>query len=124
VYIYIINYIDMRTTRLNERDLARIVRRVLREENEMFDEKMGDGPFDKCFKSVGIPIPPACQAADGEDMCRAAISKMMTPENLMKMGGKLGELLTCIGKGGSTPPPTGGSDRQGMKFPGFKGGMF
>ena len=34
-YIYIVNYKDMRTTRLNENDLARIVRRALREEDEM-----------------------------------------------------------------------------------------
>jgi len=31
VYIYIVNYIDMRTTRLNERDLTRIVRRMINE---------------------------------------------------------------------------------------------
>ena len=102
----------MRTIRLNERDLARIVRRVIRE---------GDGPFDKCFESVGIPVPAGCQASDGEDMCRAAISKMMTPENLMEMGDKLGELLTCINKGKSKG---GSGDRPGMKFPGFGGGMF
>jgi len=83
----------MRTIRLNERDLARIVRRVLREEDEMFDEEMGGGPFDKCFESVGMPVPTVCQAADSQNMCLAAISKMMTPENLMKMG----ELLTCVG---------------------------
>ena len=111
----------MRTIRLNERDLARIVRRVVREQDEVFDEKMGKGPFDKCFESVGIPVPPACKASDGEDMCRAAISKMMTPENLMKMGGKLGELLTCINKG---PSKGGSGDRPGMKFPGFGGGMY
>ena len=124
VYIYIVNYKDMRTTRLNERDLTRIVRRVLREQDEMFDEEMGDGPFDECFESVGIPIPPVCQAADSQDICRAAISKMMTPENLMKMGGKLGELLTCIGNIGKGSSKGSSSDRRGIKFPGFGGGMF
>ena len=84
-----------RIVRLNERDLAKIVRRVIREENEMFDEEMGDGPFDECFESVGMTVLPVCQSADSQKMCLAAISKMMTPENLMKMG----ELLTCIGKG-------------------------
>ena len=113
VYIYIVNYKDMRTIRLNERDLARIVRRVIREEDEMFDEEMGDGPFDECFESVGMTVPPICRAADSQKMCLAAITKMITPENLMKMG----ELLTCIGN-------VGKSGRGGMKFPGFGGGMY
>ena len=121
VYIYIVNYIDMRTTRINERDLARIVRRVIREQDEMFDEEMGDGPFEECFESIGMSVPSICQAADSQKMCLAAITKMITPENLMKMGGKLGELLTCINKG---PSKGGSGDRPGMKFPGFGGGMF
>jgi hypothetical protein len=120
VYIYIVNYKDMRTIRLNERDLARIVRRVLREENEVFDEEMGDGPFDECFKSAGITIPSACKAADAQEMCLAAISRMITPKNLVKIG----ELLTCVGNVGEESPKGGGSDRRGMKFPGFKGGMY
>ena len=120
VYIYIVNYKDMRTIRLNERDLARIVRRVLREENEVFDEEMGDGPFDECFKSAGITIPPVCKAADSKNMCLTAISKMITSENIMKMA----ELLKCIANSGKASPKGGSSDRHGMKFPGFGGGMY
>ena len=106
----------MRTIRLNERDLARIVRRVIQEENEVFDEEMGDGPFDECFESVGITVPSACKAADAQEMCLAAISRMITPKNLVKIG----ELLTCVGNVGKG----GGSDRGGMEFHGFGGGMF
>jgi hypothetical protein len=120
MYIYIVNYKDMRTIRLNERDLARIVRRVIREEDDMFDEEMGDGPFDKCFESVGMGAPPSCNAADNQKRCMEDIKKMMTPENLMKMG----ELLTCIANVGKGSPKSGGSDRGGMKFPGFGGGMY
>ena len=120
VYIYIVNYIDMRTTRLNERDLARIVRRVIREQDEMFDEEMGDGPFEECFESIGMSVPSICQAADSQKMCLAAITKMITPENLMKMG----ELLTCIGNVGKESSKGDSSDRHGIKFPGFGGGMF
>jgi hypothetical protein len=110
----------MRTIRLNERDLARIVRRVIREEDDMFDEEMGDGPFDKCFESVGMGAPPSCNAADNQKRCMEDIKKMMTPENLMKMG----ELFTCIANVGKGSPKSGGSDRGGMKFPGFGGGMY
>ena len=110
----------MRTIRLNERDLARIVRRVIQEEDEMFDEEMGDGPFDECFESVGITVPSACKAADAQEMCLAAISRMITPKNLVKIG----ELLTCVGNVGKGSPKGGGSDRGGMEFPGFGGGMF
>ena len=110
----------MRTIRLNERDLARIVRRVIQEENEVFDEEMGDGPFDKCFESVGMGAPPSCNAADNQKRCMEDIKKMITPENLMKVG----ELFKCIANVGKGSPKSGGSDRHGMRFPGFGGGMF
>ncbi len=106
----------MRTIKLNERDLARIVRRVIREQEEMFDEEMGDGPFDECFKDVGMTAPMSCNAADNQKRCLEDIKKMITTENFMKIS----ELFTCItnaGKGDS-------SDRHGIKFPGFGGGMY
>ena len=114
----------MRTIRLNERDLARIVRRVIQEENEVFDEEMGDGPFDECFKSVGMTAPMSCNAADNQKRCVEDIKKMITPDNLSKIS----DLLACITtidldkfqkfydsqRGGIIP----------MKFPGFGGGMY
>ena len=120
VYIYIVNYKDMRTIRLNERDLARIVRRVIREEDNMFDEEMGDGPFDECFESVGMTAPMSCNAADNQKRCMEDIKKMITPDNLMKVG----ELFKCIANVGKGSSKGGSSDRHGMKFPGFGGGMF
>lgn len=104
----------MRTIRLNERDLARIVRRVIRE------EEMGGGPFDECFKSVGMTPPMSCNMADNQKKCLEDIKKMITPENFMKIG----ELFTCIANAGKGSPKSGGSDRGGIKLPGFGGGMF
>jgi len=118
VYIYIVNYKDMRTIRLNERDLARIVRRVLREEDEMFDEEMGGGPFDECFESVGMTTPMSCNTADNYKRCLEDIKKMITPENLTKIA----DLFICMELIYAKKDSSSG--RHGMKFPGFGGGMF
>ena len=47
----------MRTTRLNENDLARIVRRVLREEDAMG----GGAPKKDCFSDSTIRLPKSCK---------------------------------------------------------------
>jgi hypothetical protein len=106
-YIYIVNYKDMRTTRLNENDLARIVRRALREEDEM-----GGGalpPQNNCFKNAPIPIPQSCLVDPRRGMigtgptiskqCLSDIGAMMTMKNLREVTMVLG----CLAKHASTP---------------------
>ena len=110
----------MRTIRLNERDLARIVRRVIREENEMFDEEMGDGPFEECFKSVGMTAPMSCNAADNQKRCMEDIKKMITTDNLTKIA----KLFGCMEIIKLKMDSDDRHNRHGMKFPGFGGGMF
>ena len=93
----------MRTTRLNENDLARIVRRVLREEDEM-----GGGalpPNNDCFKNTTIRIPQSCKVRTTGGMigtgftigkqCLSDIGAMMNMNNLTEVS----KLLMCL----STP---------------------
>ena len=52
-YIYIVNYKDMR--RINENDMSRIIKKVLRESPSQTDS------FGDCFKKAGIPTPNSCK---------------------------------------------------------------
>ena len=93
----------MRTTRLNERDLARIVRRVLREEDEM-----GGGALpskNDCFSNTTIRIPSSCKIETNSigigtgftigKQCLSDIGAMMNMNNLTEVS----KLLMCL----STP---------------------
>jgi hypothetical protein len=97
----------MRTTRLNERDLTRIVRRALREEDEM-----GGGalpPQNDCFKNAPIRVPQSCKVDPRRGMigtgltiskqCLSDIGAMMTMQNLREVTMVLG----CLAKHASTP---------------------
>ena len=97
----------MRTTRLNENDLARIVRRALREEDEM-----GGGalpPQNNCFKNAPIPIPQSSKVDPKmgpygarptiSKQCLSDIGDMMTMKNLREVTMVLG----CLAKHASTP---------------------
>jgi hypothetical protein len=100
-YIYIVNYKDMRTTRLNERDLTRIVRRVLREE-----EAMGGGtPKKDCFSNTTISIPSSCKVKPKSDSiagngisigknCVSDLGSMITMQNLREVT----KVLSCVSK--------------------------
>lgn len=102
MYIYIVNYKDMR--RINENDMSRIIKKVLREESTL-----GVGPdIRACFDAVGIPMPYQCQPSGsvtdeyGDDMlavmspgCIARITTMMATNPMIMT--KIGTLLACIG---------------------------
>ncbi len=88
-----------RTTRLTERDLTRIVKRVINEQ-----------PSTDCFKDSGLSIPIACKSlvpsnptiGTGlklQEGCLEAIRNMMTMSNFTKVA----EVLSCIAKKASDP---------------------
>lgn len=86
-----------RTTRLTERDLTRIVKRVINEQ-----------PTTDCFKDSGLSTPNACKSLKSlkplnptigtgiklNEGCLEAIKDMMTFDNLAKVS----KVLTCITK--------------------------
>ena len=97
----------MRTTRLNENDLARIVRRVLREEDEM-----GGGalpPKNDCFSNAKIRIPQSCKIEPKSvgigtgftigKQCLSDLGAMMNMNNLTEVT----KVLGCLAKHASTP---------------------
>ena len=93
----------MRTTRLTERDLTRIVRRVLREENTSSMSEV-------CFNNTTISIPSSCRIKPTSDSvlgtgisigknCLSDIGAMMTMKNLTEVS----KLLMCLSRGGTLP---------------------
>ena len=89
----------MRTTRLNERDLTRIVSRVLREEDT--DADMG---VISCFKNTTIPKPfscrgPALKGTKKESECLSDLGRLMTFTNHEETI----KIMTCIVKPYSIP---------------------
>ena len=82
-----------RIVRLNENDLARIVRRVLKEENN----------FSGCFTGTKLTIPPSCdiETTGGMvgtglsigDNCISDLKNMITFDNLIEIG----KILVCLG---------------------------
>ena len=97
----------MRTTRLNENDLARIVRRALREEDEM-----GGGalpPQNNCFKNAPIRVPQSCKIKTIGGMigtgflvgkgCLSDLGSMMNMQNL----GEITRLMACVVKQSESP---------------------
>jgi hypothetical protein len=93
VYIYIVNYIDMR--RINENDISRIIKKVLRESPSQTDS------FGDCFKKAGIPTPKSCKTTMKD------INLWMTPTCVKDIGvymlnpynlSKIGKLYACLGK--------------------------
>jgi hypothetical protein len=89
--------------RLTERDLTRIVRRVLREENTSSMSEV-------CFNNTTISIPSSCRIKPTSDSvvgtgisigkgCLSDIGAMMTMKNLTEVS----KLLMCLAKGGTLP---------------------
>ena len=92
-YIYIVNYKDMR--RINENDMSRIIKKVLRESPSQTDS------FGDCFKKAGIPTPNSCKTMMKD------INLWMTPSCVKDIGmymlnpynlSKIGTLYACLGK--------------------------
>ena len=97
----------MRTTRLNENDLARIVRRVLREEDEM---RGGALPNKDCFSNSKIRVPQSCKIKTTGSMigtggftvgkgCLSDLAGMMNMQNL----GEITRLMACVVKQSESP---------------------
>ena len=92
VYIYIVNYKDMR--RINENDMSRIIKKVLREEsNEKIDLGVG-----ACFKAAGMPVDSFCKNFQN----LGPLDKMVCIEHVMAKIGisnavKIGTLIACLG---------------------------
>ena len=96
----------MRTTRLNEYDLTRIVRQVLREEDTAAD--MGNN--NKCFNNTTISIPQSCRVKPRknnligtglkvEKDCLRDLGGMMNMKNLTEVT----KLMACLIKQSETP---------------------
>ena len=97
----------MRTTRLNEYDLTRIVRQVLREEDTAAD--MGNNN-NKCFNNTTISIPQSCRVKPRknnligtglkvEKDCLRDLGGMMNMKNLTEVT----KLMACLIKQSETP---------------------
>jgi len=68
-----------RTTKLTESDISRIVRKVIREQNEMFDDPCQE-EIDALSKLIGgDKIPPSCLSSDMDDECIKEIVDMVSP---------------------------------------------
>jgi hypothetical protein len=116
----------MRTIRLNERDLARIVRRVIREEDENFVDPCQDKIDDLSKMLGGKVLPSSCMAADMERNCINDIIKMVTNVTPDLMSA-IKDVMECREENRMSGSERGSgtkSDRHGMKFPGFGGGMY
>jgi hypothetical protein len=93
--------------RLNERDLTRIVRRVLREEDTAADM----GSNNKCFNNTTISIPQSCRVKSKrsnligtggikvEKDCLRDLGGMMNMKNLTEVT----KLMACLIKQSETP---------------------
>ena len=97
-----------RIVRLNENDLQRIVRRVLREQ----DEAMGG--IKDCFEGAKFSVPAVCKAADTQDKCLKALQEMVM-QSPVEIGNAIACVMSKTGKGGST---------KGIKLPGYAGGSY
>ena len=92
VYIYIVNYKDMR--RINENDMSRIIKKVLREES---NEKIDLG-VDTCFRAAGMPVNTFCKNFQNlgplvKMVCIEALGTKIMLSNAVKIG----TLIACLG---------------------------
>ena len=91
--------------RINENDMSRIIKKVLRE-SESESNKKSDGGVEACFKVARLPMDGRCEPHgyqyDGDEElavispgCIAILTTMMVtnPMNYTKIG----TLLTCLG---------------------------
>jgi len=99
VYIYIVNYIDMRI--INENDMSRIIKKVLHESEK------SDGGVELCFKVARIPMPPQCKPQpyfSDNDMV-SVINPLCVDNLIFRMVTNptstnittIGKLCTCLG---------------------------
>jgi len=92
VYIYIINYIDMR--RINENDMSRIIKKVLREESN----EENNGGVEACFKAAGIPVHEFCKNfMNLGPLDKLVCIQAMTATIGLSNAVKIGTLIACLG---------------------------
>jgi hypothetical protein len=85
--------------RLNQRDINRIIGRVINEQNEGMSDPC-EGPMNRIQKAIGTrTLPPACMSSDMEDQCKRAVLGMlvnvMDPRKIMDAIMALKELIEC-----------------------------
>jgi hypothetical protein len=92
VYIYIVNYKDMR--RINENDMSRIIKKVLREENN----EENNGGVEVCFKVAGIPVHPLCKNfRNSGSLYQFGCIEAMAQTIMISNAFKIGNLIACLG---------------------------
>jgi hypothetical protein len=88
-----------RIVRLTERDLSRIVRRVIKEDAMGKFVNPCQAELDALSSSFGVKVPPTCMMADGQRQCvldlLAAVQQNVTVENLEKIMGKYNAYVAC-----------------------------
>jgi len=93
-----------RIVRLTERDLSRIIRRVIKEDAMGGFVNPCQKELDALKEGFGITIPPTCMAADGQKQCivdlLSAVQEKVTLTNAMDIMGKYSAYTACQkGKG-------------------------
>ena len=93
-----------RIVRLTERDLSRIIRRVIKEDTMGGFVNPCQAELDALSSSFGVKVPPTCMMADGQKQCvldlLAAVQQNVTLENVEKIMGKYNAYVACNkGKG-------------------------
>jgi imidazolonepropionase-like amidohydrolase len=86
-----------RIIRLTESDLTRIVKRVLKEEENIVDPCQS--LVDKLTKTYKITVPAVCSTADGEDACMKelmeAVSDVATFDNMLEITSSVKSFIDC-----------------------------
>ena len=85
-----------RIIRLTESDLTRIVKRVLKEEENVVDPCQVS--VDK-LKTYKLTVPAVCSTADGEEECSkqlmAAMAEVATFENMVEITSSIKSFIDC-----------------------------
>jgi hypothetical protein len=93
-----------RIVRLTERDLSRIVRRVIKEDAMKSFVNPCQKELDALSSGFGVKIPPTCMAADGQNQCLIdlmnEVKSKVTLDNAMSIMAKYSAYTACqTGKG-------------------------
>ncbi len=86
-----------RIVRLTENDLSRIVRRVINEESEMFDDPC-QNEIDNLSKLIGGKLPSSCMGADMNNECIKEILNMAGPFSYPGESIKILDTITKLGE--------------------------
>jgi hypothetical protein len=88
-----------RIVRLTERDLSRIVRRVIKEDAMKSFVNPCQKELDALSSGFGVKIPPMCSAADGQNQCIKdllnEVKTKLTLDNAMSIMAKYNAYVAC-----------------------------